>query len=195
MLQINGALIVDGDKISWLLTDRKTVETETKNFESIYLSDLLSSNKKHIISMGIGFGENSGVAKYNAYMGMCRSMKIRDSVGYVVYDDKNIKGPIKITSSHNDEPDDIVSILKKCGLGNSSACRIAEILNKSSKTEFTSKELADMCNMSKRNMDRIIQRLEEANYCHIVREKKADAAGRPARIIKANCNNKLNIES
>lgn len=52
-----------------------------------------------------------------------------------------------------------------------------------------------MCNMSKRNMDRIIQRLEEANYCHIVREKKADAAGRPARIIKANCNNKLNIES
>lgn len=182
--RINSAVIADSDRDFWILTDRKTVETETNGFENIYLSDLFSSNKKHSISIGIGFGENTGTAKYNAYVGMCRAMKVRDSVGYVVYGEKSIKGPIKIISKHTEEIGDIASIMKKAGLGSTSADRIAAILHRSNKNEFTSKELAAMCNMSKRNMDRIIQKLDEAGLCKTVDEQKSSAAGRPTRVIK-----------
>lgn len=190
--RVNGAVIENTDRDFWVITDRKTLELETNNLENIYFSNLFSDAYRHGLSMGIGFGKTAADAKHHAYMGLSRATKVRESVAFAVYDTQHTKGPIKIIPyRRNGNSNDTVDKLRKLGLGNNSANKVATILEENEKNEFTSRELADMCGMSKRNMDRIIQKLEDAECCRIIDEKRSDAAGRPARIIEFDLENRL----
>ena len=182
--RVNGASIETTNRDYIIVTDRKTLEAETGNLETLYLSTLFTSCQNHNISMGIGFGCNTEEAMRRAYMGMSRSMKLHDSVAYVFYDDTHQKGPVKILMNPCAERSgSIETRLKEAGLGAVSARKIAQVLYRSEKNEFTSKELAGLCGMTKRNMDRIVQKLEETNCCRIIGEQNSNAAGRPARVI------------
>lgn len=182
--RINGAVIENTDRDFWVLADRKTVERETRDFENLYLSELFSSQHTHHISVGVGLGKTASEAKYNAYIGMSRACRYNISVAFVIYSPSNIKGPIKISFKKAAENWNITEWLQKAGLSKNSANKIIQVMRTQRKNEFTSKELADMCAMSKRNMDRIIQKLEEAGYCRVVGEKMSEAAGRPTRLIE-----------
>lgn len=183
--RIDGA-VAESDGCNFLVfADRKAIEIETSYFQDIYLANLLSSSKSPDISMGIGFGKNVKEAKFNAYIGVSRANKVRESVAYVVYDEKNIRGPINIERQRTEKYDkNLEQFLIKMEMGRKSASKLAEVLLKNRKNEFTTKELAEMCGMSKRNMDRIVRKLEDVGFCQVIGEQNAMAAGRPARLIR-----------
>ncbi|WP_243161261.1 hypothetical protein [Clostridioides difficile] len=58
-----------------------------------------------------------------------------------------------------------------------------KIIN-SGKTKFTSKELATICGISIRTMDRIILRLCDSGYCEVVSEQLMSKYGRHSRILR-----------
>ena len=55
---------------------------------------------------------------------------------------------------------------------------------KEEKADFTSRELAAICGVSVRTMDRIILKLCDAGYCEVISEKLMHKSGRPSRILR-----------
>ena len=64
--------------------------------------------------------------------------------------------------------------------------RIYEVTSISKNNEYTSEEMAKEIGVSKRNMDRIILKLESVGLCRIVGRKMQSGSGRPSRIIQFN---------
>lgn len=186
------AAVVEASYNTFLLFSTKSMlETKTDNFEKISLLDEIDKNSLHVLSIGIGYGSTAQDAKYNANLGMIKAKQHSKNTAYVIYEDKKIKGPITPTYTNKKPENSLIDkklylISDTSGVNINTVFKLYNIVNKYQKNHFTSKELADECNLSTRSINEIINKLEPYGYCQIVGKKYTSNTGRPSRIVQFN---------
>lgn len=183
------ATIVEVSYNTYLLFSTKNMlETETNHFKDIKLLNDINKNSLNIVSMGIGYGSTVQEAKYNATLGMDKSKEINKNSAYIVYEDNKIEGPIlenKNKFYSNVMIDEkLYKISQSSNISINKISMIYNIVQDNKKDCFTSKELADLCNLSTRSINRLINKLESSGACQVVGKKIINDSGRPSRIIK-----------
>ena len=189
--KIQAAVIEVGLKEYLLFSTRQMLENETNKAENISLLDSIKSNSSSTISLGIGFGLTAKGAKQNARIGMLRASKKGGDMAFIVSEDKTVVGPIKNVDSIEDNrlkkvDEKFLQISEKAGVSINAVFRLHSIIEQHGKNTFTSFELANFFGISLRSMNRLIEKLENNNYCSIIGKKSVANAGRPRRIIQLN---------
>lgn len=187
--KIQAAVIEVGLKEYLLFSTRQMLENETNRVENISLLDSIKSNSSSTISLGIGFGSTAKEAKQNARIGMLRASKKGGDMAFIVSEDKTIVGPIKNVDSIEDNclkkvDENFLRISEKAGVSINAVFRLHSIIEQYGKDTFTSLELANYFGVTLRSMNRLIEKLENSNFCSIIGKKAVANAGRPRRIIQ-----------
>jgi len=173
-----------------LFCTKKIIEMETRNYQHIDLLDAIYSNTISTISMGIGYGNTAKEAKANAMYGASTASMHGGNRAYIVYEKKKMFGPITASMIKNDHNSDskidnkFNEIAEKSGISINSVFKLYSIVEEQKKDCFTSKELAELYNVTVRSMNRIIEKLEANGFCKIIGKKLSSKTGRPSRIIK-----------
>ena len=188
--KIKAAVIEVSFREYLLFSTRKFIEIETNNFHKLDLIRLINMNTLNTASIGIGYGETAIEAKQNASFGMSKASKRGGNMAYVVFNKKNIIGPIKSDMIKGAEEDSVkvdeklFKISEDTGISINTIFKLYNIVEKYKKNSYTSGELAKIYGITSRSMNRIIEKLELSGYCKIVGKKVISDAGRPSRIIK-----------
>ncbi|MGM9535553.1 MAG: hypothetical protein ACI3VR_09880, partial [Intestinibacter sp.] len=78
-----------------LVSTRSILEIETDNFTKFDILNSVNESSLHKLSIGFGYGKTADEAKLNANLAMMKSKKIGESCVYVIYENKEVIGPIK----------------------------------------------------------------------------------------------------
>ncbi|MGM9535263.1 MAG: winged helix-turn-helix transcriptional regulator, partial [Intestinibacter sp.] len=184
------AAVVEASSNTYLLFSTKNIlELETDNFKNISLLNEIDEHSLHTVSIGIGYGSTAQDAKYNANSGMIKAKQHNKNTAYIVYENNKVEGPImpnEIDSSSDDNLIDkkLSSISQTSGVSINTVFLLYNVVTKYKKNHFTSKELAEACNLSIRSINRIVSKLELSGYCKVVGKKIVNDTGRPSRIIQ-----------
>lgn len=186
--RIQATVIEIGTRGYLLFSTKNILEFETKNLEYISLLENIASYTTNTISMGIGYGITAREANYNANLGMHKSKKSSGNICYAVNDGKFI-GPI--TSAPPSKENEIIKIDEKylkiselTGVSIDTIFRIQCFIDQHKNEYCTPIELAEFLEISKRSVNRILEKLGDAGYMKIVGKKSQIGAGRPSRIVK-----------
>ena len=82
------------------------------------------------------------------------------------------------------EDEKIVRLARRSKISVRRMYQLYDVFKKSKKASFTSQELSELLGISKRNMDRLLSRLEAAELVRVVGMKSGDGFGRPSRLIQ-----------
>lgn len=169
-----------------IFTTKKILETETNGYEDIYLFELIEEKTFRTVSLGIGYGETVQDAKFNAYAGLNRALAVGGNTGFAVYDNGEFKGPLmnKTENSQKIVGNRLSNISEKTGISINNLYKIFNAAEKCSNHTFSSKELSLRCEINQRSMDRILQKLEDEDFCEIVGKRMTGATGRASRIMR-----------
>jgi len=184
------AAVVEASSNTYLLFSTKNIlELETDNFKNISLLNEIDENSLHTVSIGIGYGSTAQDAKYNANSGMIKAKQHNKNTAYIVYENNKVEGPIMPNEINNLSDDNLIDkklslISQTSGVSINTVFSLYNVVTKYKKNHFTSKELADACNLSIRSINRIVSKLELSGYCKIVGKKIVNDTGRPSRIIQ-----------
>lgn len=185
--RIDGVLVEQGKSEFMIFTTKKVIELETKNYKDVYLLDLLREISVINTYIGIGYGKTANESKYNAYESIKMAQRHGSSVVYVAFENGEFMGPLESASSSKNKAnfdERFYQIARETGLSINTVYKIFSNVARERQTEFTSKELAAICGISVRTMDRIVIKLCDAGYCEVVSEKLMSKYGRPSRILR-----------
>ncbi len=184
--QLDAAVTTNNYTEFLIFTTKKILELETNNLESIYLLDLIQEISECSTKIGIGYGSTVRDAKYNAYRGVVKAESYPGNAAFAVMEGNEIIGPIRCVKSNKEAYVDkeYLNVSIRTGISTNTLHCIYSAITHFEKREFTSRELANLCDMSPRNMDRIILKLLDAGLCEIVGERLMKDTGRPRRILK-----------
>lgn len=185
--RIDGVLVEQDRSEFMIFTTKKIIELETKNYRDIYLLDMLREVSVINTYIGIGYGKTANEAKFNSYESIKLAQRHGNQAAYVVFENRETLGPFEPIMSGkkaNNFDERFYQIAKETGLSANTVYTIFSNITKEGKNEYTSKELADICRVSIRTMDRIVLRLTDAGYCQVVGEKLMSKYGRPSRILR-----------
>lgn len=184
--KIKAAVVEVNYKEYMIFTTKKILETITNNYEKIYLFELVEEKVLKTISLGIGYGSTAQEAKFNAYTGLNKAVRTGGNEGFVVYENGEARGPLNNKSEKHQQLIDkrLSNISEKTGISINTIYKIYNAAEKCNNYTFSPKELANLCEMSKRSVDRFIQKLELYDFCETVGKKMVYCTGRPSRVIK-----------
>jgi hypothetical protein len=186
--RIEAAVVEIGLTEFLLFSTRSLVESETNNFCKVDIIKEIFSSSISTTSIGIGYGETVIEAKHNANRGMIESRRQGGDRAYIVFNEKSIIGPIGYDASKKADTNTIkvdeqlFKISKDTGLSINSIFKLYNMIKVEKR--YTSRQLAQMYNISIRSMNRMIESLEKGGYCKIVGKKITTGVGRPARLIE-----------
>ncbi|HBG6038134.1 TPA: hypothetical protein KQV96_002815 [Clostridioides difficile] len=185
--RIDGVLVEQSRSEFMIFTTKKILELETKKYRDIYLLDMIREVSVINTYIGIGYGKTANEAKFNAYESIKMAQSQKNDAAYVVFENGEIMGPLKpnpAVKEKNSFDERFYQIATETGLSANTVYKVFNKIINSGKTEFTSKELAIICGVSIRTMDRIILRLCDSGYCEVVSEQLMSKYGRPSRILR-----------
>ncbi|MBF4692538.1 HTH domain-containing protein [Fusibacter ferrireducens] len=189
------ATVIEIGKRGYLLFSTKNIlENETEKLQHMALLDDVSSSTSSTISVGIGYGITAREANYNANLGMLKAQKSGGNHCYAVNEGVYI-GPILNTIPSKEKrtlkiDDKFLKVSESTGISIDTIFRIQCYIDQQ-KDIFTPKELATYLEISKRSVDRILDKLEYSGYMTVVGKKSETGTGRPSRIIKISFDYKL----
>ena len=187
---IRAAVVEVGVQEYLLFSTKYLLESVTNNFEDI---EILYSVKEHAastISLGIGYGTTAQEAKASAWLGMQRASNLGGNAAFIVYDKKNIIGPIRHPDSQLSPTletkidKEFLAVSDKTAISIATIFQLHSIIKEQGKNQFTSAELAELLKVSPRTVNRIIAKLVQHNYCFEVGKRFPSKGGRPKRIIQ-----------
>ncbi|GAU78909.1 HTH domain-containing protein [Fusibacter sp. 3D3] len=185
--KIQATVIEIGTRGYLLFSTKNILENETEKLQHIALLDDVSQNTTNTISVGIGYGITAREANYNANLGMLKSQKNGGNHCYAVNEGVYI-GPILNTISAKTQvtlkiDEKFLKVSEATGISIDTLFRIQCYIDQQ-KNIFTPNELANYLEISKRSVDRILDKLEYCGYMYVVGKKSETGVGRPSRIIK-----------
>ena len=172
-----------------LFCTKSILETETQNFQNLFILSDVSKNTSSTISIGIGYGITVREAKYNAQKGMKKAINSNGDKAFIVYN-KKVIGPIVSTEKKLENNTQLFIdekynlIASNTNISVNTIFKLHCIIDETKKKTFTSLELANHLDITPRSMNRIINKLESNNYSKIIGKKVISKAGRPSRIIE-----------
>ncbi len=185
--RIDGVLVEQGPNAFMIFTTRKSVERETRGYQDFYLLQMLREASVVRVCMGIGYGRTANASKFNAYEGIKRARRHAGGGAYVVFGNNEVIGPLnglRKGESGEDIDQRIYEIARQTGLSANAVHAVFRCVAQAQTNEFTSRELAAMCGIHVRTMDRMILKLCDAGYCEVAGEKLMGQYGRPSRILR-----------
>ena len=189
--RIQAAVIETGDINYLLFTTTQLLENETNNLKTIELLHAVQTNTSSTISVGIGYGQTANEAKRGAYRGMLHAGKKGGNLAFIVYEGKNIIGPLTNIPKNKEKSHQLIderflSISSKVGVSINTVFKLHCIAEQYGKNDFTIKELAPLFGVTTRTMNRIIEKFETHGYAKIIGKRVIASSGRPSRIIHLN---------
>ena len=145
------------------------------------------------VEAGIGFSFSPNVAKANAVYGVEIAEKRNCSCYYVVADRETVAGPFSSGSAGGEMQTQAMwkqMVSSETGIGIITLETIAKVQAQYGFETITPGKLAEMCEMTQSNMNRILAKLETKGYVQTVGYQPLDGAGRPRRLIRL----KINME-
>lgn len=176
-----------------IFTTRSIFETATNNLESFDLLARISEHYLSFVSIGIGYGKTVKDAKENANLGLMRAKKFPQNAAFIVYADKIPRGPVgedihMMPDKKSTVNREIMKISSQSGVSMQNIEKIYDILTTGGKDTFTTADLAQAMSVTRRSIDRIVNKLESAGYAEIVGKQTAYQIGRPRRVVKIHFN-------
>lgn len=174
-----------------LFTTLHQLEQYSDNFKVFPLFQNIrrSENIKHIF-IGIGLGTDSYSSKLNAENSLLRAHRQENDCLYLTYEDGNIAGPLTYEAAVSEpEPAStankrLLEISLRSQVGMNTLKKLESILQEYAIEVTTPQKMAELMNMSPRNMNRLLAKLEECGYVKIAGKETRGSSGRPSRLIR-----------
>lgn len=185
--QLQGTVVEVSLRDYILFTTKDIIELETKQYQVFHLLNWSAKESIYPISIGIGHGESVAEAKKNAVSAMLRAQKHGQSAAYVLMPNNKYIGPLMPESSDtsNTQIDSKFNrIAEKTGLSVNSIYNLYCFIQDQPREGYTSQELAEGLQLSKRSMDRILQKLDSHGYVQLMGTHIIGKSGRPSRVLK-----------
>lgn len=118
---------------------------------------------------------------------MKKMERSRQNSVYIVFENGEVMGPLETgrgAKKQDSFDEKFYRAATETGLSVNTIYKIFGGIVKEEKADFTSRELAAICGVSVRTMDRIILKLCDAGYCEVISEKLMHKSGRPSRILR-----------
>lgn len=185
--QIEAAVVEGSNRNVYLFTTKKVLVEVTKHYTNLLFLEQLKNKIFCRIAVGIGYGGTMFEAKKNALSAMQYSMQYDRSVIFIAYGEGKIAGPIETKKSQAVTTllaeEKLEQISADSGVSMRYLLKMKNMMEKYKKNTFTSKELAEYCGFSVRNMDRVIEKLMSNGYACISGMRTQAETGRPSRIL------------
>ncbi|WP_045514937.1 transcriptional regulator [Neobacillus niacini] len=149
------------------------------------LNDFLEKWPGPII-VGFGYGSTMKEADQHAKIALRFAEKeLSSKCGYILTEDKEMVGPFpyehKQYSLKNDHPE-LLQVAKETKLSPSNLSKILEFSRSRQSLQFTSADLTDYLQVTRRSTERIIKKLVDHGYVKVVGEEMVYHQGRPRAI-------------
>lgn len=185
--QIEAAVVEGSNRNVYLFTTKKVLVEVTKHYTNLLFLDQLKNKIFTRIAVGIGYGATMFEAKKNALAALQYSTQYDRSVIFVAHGEGRIAGPIEPNKSKAATTllaeEKLEQISSDSGVSMKYLLKIKSMMEKYKKNTFTSKELAEYCDVSVRNIDRVIEKLMSSGYACISGMRNQAETGRPSRIL------------
>ncbi|WP_130889902.1 HTH domain-containing protein [Fusobacterium ulcerans] len=154
------------------------------------ITTLIKNTTKKDFYAGIGIGEGQTIlqAEANGRKALKISLSKNKNEIYF-YDGKNVSGPLLTENmlQYSDSVNkDIFELSKKIGISSTYLEKLKSIIKKYGKNTFSSKELAEIFEISERSVNRLLKKIIENGYGEEAEFENTPGAGRPRRKIKFN---------
>ncbi|KAB2336119.1 helix-turn-helix domain-containing protein [Cytobacillus depressus] len=140
------------------------------------------------IFIGFGYGATMKEAEKNALVALSFAEKNHHSC-YILTENKDLLGPFPHSQKQqklvNDHPD-LYLIAQKAKLSPANLAKIIDFAKDSGWQHFTSADLADYLQVSRRTAERMIKKLVDHGYIQIVGEEMTYQQGRPRALYNLN---------
>jgi len=174
-----------------LFTTLHQLEQYSDNFKSFPLFQNIRRNEniKHIF-IGIGLGTDSYSSKSNAENSLLLAHRQEKDCLYLTYEDGNIAGPLTYeamipeTDPASSANKRLLEISLRSQIGMNTLKKLESVLQEYAIEVTTPQKLAELMNMSPRNMNRLLAKLEEHGYVKIAGKETRYSSGRPSRLIR-----------
>ncbi len=174
-----------------LFTTLRQLEQYSESFKTFPLFQNIrrSENIKNIY-IGIGLGTDAYSSKLNAENSLIRAHRQEKDCLYLTYEDGNIAGPFtydsipqeaKPASTANQR---LLEISLRSQIGMNTLKQLISILQEYSIDVTTPQKMAKLMNMSPRNMNRLLSKLEDSGYVKVAGKETRSSSGRPSRLIR-----------
>jgi len=185
--EIQGNIQFLGNEEYYILAN-KGLLLEEESLKKI--NTLIKNTTKKDFSAGIGIGEGQTILQAEANGRKALKLSLSKSKNEIYfYDGKNITGPLfrKNMLQYKDSVDkDIFELSKKIGISSTYLEKLKSIIKKYNKDTFSSKELAEIFEISERSVNRLLKKIIENGYGKEAEFESTPGAGRPRRKIKFN---------
>ena len=148
-----------------------------------------SENIKNI-SIGIGLGTDSYSAKSNAENSLLLAHRQEKDCLYLTYENGNIAGPftyetiIQESDTVSTANKRLLEISLRSQVGMNTLKKLEAVIQEHAIEVTTPQQMAELMNMSPRNMNRLLSKLEECGYVKIAGKETRVSSGRPSRLIR-----------
>lgn len=174
-----------------LFTTLHQLEQYSDNFKIFPLFQNIrrSENIKNIY-IGVGLGIDSYSSKLNAENSLIRAHRQEKDCLYLTYEDGNIAGPLtyeaavqepQVASTANKR---LLEASLRSQVGMNTLKKLESILQEYSIEVTTPQKMAELMNMSPRNMNRLLSKLEDSGYVKVAGKETRGSSGRPSRLIR-----------
>lgn len=185
--QIEAAVVEGSNRNVYLFTTKKVLVEVTKHYTNLLFLEQLKNKIFCRIAVGIGYGSTMFEAKKNALSAIQYSVQYDRSVIFIAYGEGKTAGPIETNKSEAATTllaeEKLEEISADSGVSMRYLLKIKGMMEAYKKDTFTSKELAEYCGVSVRNMDRVIEKLMSSGYACISGMRNQAETGRPSRIL------------
>ena len=188
--KIDAAIIEAFNDRFLVFTTYKNLSSEMgKSLDTLSLFDRMRDVNIKSINIGIGYGDTMAKAQDNAELGRIEAEKVGGNSAFIVSGKGKMSSRIRlsgtdVTQGARIHEDYMYKISKDTGISTATLWKIYRAVQYLNGRDITSQKLAAVCEMSKRNMDRLILKLERIGACEIIGERVEGKAGRPTRIIR-----------
>lgn len=183
--KVQGNLQLLENNVFFILTNNFfLLENENINFFKNLSNEF--EKKGYLLKIGLGEGDTILQAINNSKKALTLSLN-KNNI-YFCNSQKTI-GPLSTENTlyYEDSSDKYdMELAKKTGISHSYLNKIKYIISKYNKTNFSSKELSEILEITERSVNRILKPLLENGYAEEIEYKTTSRVGRPRRIIKFN---------
>jgi hypothetical protein len=171
-----------------VLCNSRKLELLTDDFKNIEMLTQIPKNTRFSVNIGIGYGDSLTSAKKHSLIACNRSCLYGNDNAFVMYNPRDVVGPIKSTQklNYNEKmySERLIEIADNSKLSINTVYKIDCIIKQTNKREFTAQELAIELGVTARTANRIVLKLEDAGYLTEVGKHIIESKGRPSRIVK-----------
>jgi GGDEF domain-containing protein len=185
--QIDASILHLGKDQFIIYGTRGGLSQVTNQYSELHILSEIKKLMGITITVGFGFGFTAREAEQNANIALYHAKKSEGNKAYVVTDEKKVIGPLNDRAQQyflRSVNQQILSIAEKTGISISNLSKIQDFLKLRKASGFSSGDLADYLQVSKRSAERLLKKLLDNKIAEIVGEEQPYQKGRPRSIYK-----------